>query len=470
APLADTLRAMPSIDVVFNKKGDVDPEFDKAGQTVSASYLWPFQSHGSIGPSCAVADVRKDGDAIIWSASQDVYRHREAIAQLLHMDDSKVIIVYTHGSGCYGHNGADDAGADAALISSVIGRPVRVQWMREDEHAWAPRGSPLLVDLRARLSPEGEVLAWDLKSRSMTFSSRFRYYGKQQSGYVLAAQLAGERADTAIVAEPGRILNTSMTSSTVSPYAFANARTTICALPTAEPHPLRPSELRSVSAIAATFAIESFIDELAVAAKQDPIAFRQAHLNDTRARDVLADVAKLAGWETLPKQGSADGDAGFARGRGVALGLNNTYVAAVAEVIVNLSTGEIKVARLSLAHDCGLIINPDGVKSQIEGNLVQATSRTLFEEVTWDESKITSTDWASYRISKFGEVPETRVSLIDRPSLPSTGAGEPASLPVGAAIGNAVFDAIGIRMRQVPFTPARVKEAMADKLSMQKLH
>jgi CO/xanthine dehydrogenase Mo-binding subunit len=267
-PLADTLRAMPSIDVVFNKKGDVDPEFDKPGQTVSASYLWPFQSHGSIGPSCAVADVGKDGTATIWSAGQDVYRHRDALAQLLHTEPAKVRIIYTHGSGCYGHNGADDVGADAALISQQIGRPVRVQWTREDEHGWAPRGSPFLVDLRARLSPEGRVLAWDLKSRSMTFSSRFRYYGKQQSGYVLAAQLAGERADTAIVAEPGRILNTSMTSSTVTLYAFANARTTICALPTAEPHPLRPSELRSVSAIAATFAIESFVDELALGASQ----------------------------------------------------------------------------------------------------------------------------------------------------------------------------------------------------------
>jgi nicotinate dehydrogenase subunit B len=248
--LAATLRAMPSIDVVVNSAGNIEDGIKAAVRTLSATYLWPFQSHGSIGPACAVADVRPDG-ATIWSSTQDVYAQREAVARLLKLPNENVRIVYFEGSGCYGHNGADDANGDAALISQEIGQPVRVQHMRHDEHGWAPRGAPYLVDLRAGLGADGNVVAWDLQSFALTHSSRYRHYatrnGTRPSGYLLATQLSGGEVDVPLIAEPGRILNAGSISGTVPPYKFENSRTLIHALPTIAPHPLRPTEFRTVA-------------------------------------------------------------------------------------------------------------------------------------------------------------------------------------------------------------------------------
>lgn len=364
--LAATLRAMPSIDVVVNSAGNVEDGIKAADRTLSATYLWPFQSHGSIGPACAVADVRPDR-ATIWSSTQDVYAQREAVARLLELPTESVRIIYFEGSGCYGYNGTDDANGDAALISREIGQPVRVQHMRHDEHGWAPRGAPYLVDLRAGLGSDGNVIAWDLQAFALTHSARYRHYttrtGIRPSGYLLATQLSGGEVDVPLIAEPGRILNAGSISGTVPPYAFGNSRTLIHALPTIAPHPLRPTEFRTVAASGAVFAVESFVDELAAAAGRDPVEFRLAHLKDSRAIEVVKAAAALAQWDTRPspKRGGTT-----RAGRGIATALNNTYVAAVAEVEVDKSA-QIHVHRISLAHDCGLIINPDGLRNQIEG-------------------------------------------------------------------------------------------------------
>jgi CO/xanthine dehydrogenase Mo-binding subunit len=462
ADLATTLRGMPSVDVVTRSTGKLDEGFQAAARTFNATYLWPFQSHGSIGPSCAVADVRADGTATVWSSTQDVYKQREAVARLLKIPTGNVRIVYVEGSGCYGHNGSDDANGDAALLSQEVGRPVRVQWMRHDEHGWAPRGAPLLVDLRAGLSAQGAITAWDFQSWALTHSARYRHYGKRVSGYLLATKLSGGEVDVPLIAEAGRIINNGATSGTIPTYSFPHARTLIHGLPTKEPHPLRPTELRSVAALAAVFAVESFVDELAAAAGQDPLQFRLSHLKDARSIRVLNEAARLSEWQprSSPRPRDRDANATVLSGRGIAHALNNTYVAAVADVDVDTMSGRIRVRRLCLAHDCGLVINPDGLRNQIEGNLVQATSRSLFEKVRWDNTRVTSTDWRTYPILKFPDVPYLRISLIDNPSTRSTGAGEPATLPVAAAIANAVFDATGARLRHGPFTPERVKTSM----------
>jgi CO/xanthine dehydrogenase Mo-binding subunit len=409
-----------------------------------------------------VADVRPDG-ATIWSSTQDVYAQREAVARLLKLPNESVRIIYFEGSGCYGHNGADDANGDAALISQEIGRPVRVQHMRHDEHGWAPRGAPYLVDLRAGLGADGKIVAWDLQSFALTHSARYRHYetrnGTRPSGYLLATQLSGGEVDVPLIAEPGRILNAGSISGAVPPYDFVNSRALIHALPTIAPHPLRPTEFRTVAASGAVFAVESFIDELAAAIGRDPVEFRLAHLKDARAIEVVKAAAALAQWETRPSPKPRNGTARIARG--MATALNNTYVAAVAEVEVD-TTGQIHVHRISVAHDCGLIINPDGLRNQIEGNLIQATSRALLEEVKWEGSRVITVDWLSYPILRFPDVPDVRIALINRPEVRSTGAGEPASMPVGAAIANAVFDATGARLRQAPFTPERVRLALND--------
>jgi nicotinate dehydrogenase subunit B len=459
--LAATLRAMPTADAVTKISGKLDDGFVAATRIVSATYLWPFQSHGSIGPSCAVADVRQDGTATIWSATQDIYMQREAVARLLKIPTGNVRIIYVEGSGCYGHNGSDDANGDAALLSQEVGRPVRVQWMRHDEHAWAPRGAPLLVDLRAGLNAAGAVTAWDFQSWALTHSGRYRHYGKRVSGYLLASQLSGREIDVPLVVESGRIINTAAISGTSPNYNFPHARTLVHGLPTTEPHPLRPTEFRSVSALAAVFAVESFIDELAVAGGQDPLQFRISHLQDPRSIRALQEVARLSDWQPRSASKSRDHNGRLLSGRGVAQASYNTYVAAVADVDVDSASGEIHVRRIYMAHDCGMIVNPDGLRSQIEGNLIQAASRSLLEEVKWDSAKVTSVDWSTYPILKFPAIPELRISLIDNPDTASSGAGEAATMPVGAAIANAVFDAVGARLRRGPFTPTRVKAAMA---------
>jgi CO/xanthine dehydrogenase Mo-binding subunit len=457
--------------------GDVDTALAGAARQVTASYFTPFQMHGAIGPSCGVADVRAEPDpvtgiqATVWSGTQGVYELQGAIAQMLNLPPAAVHVIYVEAAGCYGHNGADDAAADAAFISSVAGSPVRVQWMRQDEHGWEPLGPAMAHSMKGGLDSNGNVVAWDHDVYTPTHNSR----PENSAGNLLTGQFLGFLPSPL----PSLPTNAGTRNGPVN-YNFANNRLTenqvrsfvTVSGSTTPASPLtwlipRSSALRSLGGLSNSFANESFMDEMAAAAGADPLAFRLKYLSgDPRAADVLLAMAKQAGWE---KGISAPGP-GMGRGISYLQYENNlTYVAAYAEVDVNTTTGVVQVTRVIVAHDCGLIINPDGLRNQIEGNVIQATSRTLMEEVQFDQTGITSLAWDSntlyrgtqYPILRFDQVPSVEIVLIDRPSQPAWGAGEPVSESIPGAIGNAVFNATGVRMRTLPFTPARVLAALA---------
>ncbi|MDI3340299.1 MAG: molybdopterin-dependent oxidoreductase [Sphaerobacter sp.] len=432
------------------RQGDVEAALAGAAVRLEATYQVPYQMHGSIGPSCAVADVR-DGEATVYSSTQGVYPLRGALAQLLGLPEEKVRVIHVEGAGCYGHNGFDDVAADAALLSQAVGKPVRVQWMRHDEHGWEPKGPAMVIQVSGGLDGQGNVVAWDYAVWTPTHSTR---PGKQ-AGNLLAGQLVDPPAP------PAKNSNTGGDRNANHNYAFPNNRIIAHWLASS---PLRQSALRSLGAFANVNAVEGFMDELAAAAKIDPVAFRLKYLTDPRAIDVLKAAAEKAGWESRPSPNPANGSGDVVRGRGVAYAQYEgeyAYVAAVAEVEVNRQSGEIRVPRVVVAHDCGIIVNPDGLKNQIEGNVIQGVSRMLKERVTFDRARVTSLDWSSYPILTFPEVPEVEIVLIDRPDQSPLGAGEPAISPVGASIANAFFDATGVRLREIPFTPDRVKAALA---------
>ncbi len=445
--LYPTLRAMQTTDKTLMDVGDVGGALAGAAKTAHATYEWPFQMHGSIGPSCAVADVRPDG-ATIWCASQGVFALRPALAQLLKLPPEQVRVIFAEGAGCYGHNGVDDAAADAALLSQAVGRPVRVQWMRHDEHGWEPKGCPMVMDVRGGLDTQAAVIAWDYAVWSPTHSSR----PAGNAGNTLPGQLVGLAPKTVFIGGDRNARHS---------YVFPNTRVIIHWLPTV---PLRVSALRGLAAPQNSFANESFMDELAAAAGTDPVEFRLRHLKDPRAVAVVEAAAKLAGWQRRPSPKPGTGSAAVATGRGIAYAQyenDQAYVAMVAEVTVNRRTGAVRVMKVFVAHDCGLVINPDGVKNQIEGNVVQTISRTLKEEVRFDRSRVTSLDWRGYPILTFAEAPDDiEITLINRPEERAMGAGEPAACPVPAAVANAIYDATGARLRRVPLTPEHVKAAL----------
>jgi CO/xanthine dehydrogenase Mo-binding subunit len=432
-------------DEVTSNVGDAAEALGQGARKVAATYDFPIHTHGSMGPSCAIAEI-KDGKLTSWSASQATHNLRKQLAKMLDMPLDNVRCIYFEGSGCYGRNGHEDAAADAALLAKLTGRPVRVQWSRADEHGWDPKGPPTLIDLRAALDGAGNVTAWE---------SEF-FIPQAAGGFnvpLVAATLAGLPYDPHIA--PGNIIRNSDI-----PYRFANIRTTCHRL---ESTPFTPSWIRTPGRMQNTYANECFMDELAAAAGVDPIDFRLKYLDpaDTRGLECLNRVATLAKWDKRPSPRSGQsGD--VLRGRGVSYckyELVRTYVAAVAEVEVNRATGEIRCTRFYLAHDCGQIVNPDGLKNQLEGNVIQTLSRTLVEELKFSRSTVTSLDWESYPILRFPQVPEIVMDLIDRPTTPPWGAGEPAAAVVPSAISNAVFDATGVRLRSVPYTPDRVKAA-----------
>jgi nicotinate dehydrogenase subunit B len=433
------LRNQGTVDEVSFDQGDVDSALDAADTQVEASYSQPFQAHASIGPSCAVADVTPNG-ATIWSSTQGPYPLREALADLLDMPEEAVRVIYAEGSGSYGHNGADDAAADAALISKKLGRPVRVQWSRSDEFRWEPYAPAMVMDLRAALDVEGHITAWVHDVWSPTHGNR-PHLGNQ----LLAGQLAYGLRPPAPQWFGGGDRNAPVD------YALSNQRVVAHWL---RELPLRTSSMRTLGGAANVFANESFMDELAHAAQIDPLDFRLRHLEDERGRVVLQAAAERAGWGQPLPDGAGRGLA-FARYEN-----DGAYVATVAEVEVDPETGTTRVVRLVSAHDCGLIVNPDGVANQIEGNLIQSLSRALFEEITFDENHITSADWDTYRILRFSDLPQIEVILINRPDEPLVGAGEPASVCTAAAVANAIFSACGARLRQIPLTPDRVREAI----------
>jgi nicotinate dehydrogenase subunit B len=410
---------------------------------LAATYDFAVHTHGSIGPSCAVAQFR-DGRLTVWSASQATHNLRGQLARMMDLKPENVRCIYIEGSGCYGRNGHEDAAADAALLAREMQVPVRVQWMREDEHGWDPKGPPVLHDMRAALDARGEVLAWESE---VYIPER----PKSRNVKLLAAELADLPHEDA---NPGN-LHQGM----AIPYTMPNVRATAHWL---SDTPLRVSWIRTPGRMQNTFANECFLDELAAAAGADPLAFRLARLDDPRGAELLQRLGVVSSW--APRR--APRDAGpIARGRGLAYiryDLARTYVAAVAEVEVDRGTGRVRASRFFVVQDCGQVINPDGVRNQIEGNIVQTTSRTLLEEIRFDRSRVTSVDWKSYPILRFSDVPEVLVELIDRPTQPPWGAGEPSAAVVPAAIANAVFDATGARLRSVPLRPAKVLAALKE--------
>jgi nicotinate dehydrogenase subunit B len=447
ARLYEHVRATKVVkDEVTSNIGNTAEALGQGAKKLEATYDFAIHTHGSMGPSCAVAEI-KDGKLTSWSASQATHSLRKQLAQMLSVPLDDVRCIYFEGSGCYGRNGHEDAAADAALLAKATGRPVRVQWSRADEHGWDPKGPPTLIDLRAALDGAGNVTAWE---------SEF-FIPQSAGGFnvpLVAATLAGLPYDQHIA--PGNIIRNSDI-----PYKFANIKTTCHRL---ESTPFTPSWIRTPGRMQNTYANECFMDELAVAAGVDPLEFRLRYIDtaDARGIECLNRVATLAKWDKRPSPRSGQSGDDVVRGRGVTYckyELVRTYVAAVAEVEVKRSTGEIRCTRFYLAHDCGQIINPDGLKNQLEGNVIQTLSRTLIEELKFNRSTVTSLDWETYPILKFPQVPEIVMDLIDRPTTPPWGAGEPAAAVVPSAISNAVFDATGLRLRSIPYTPEKVKAA-----------
>lgn len=443
----DWMRAGPfQQDEAVVKKGEAATLLASASQKLNGTYYWPLQTHGSMGPSCGVADVR-DGKATIWSASQATHRLRRINARILGLPVENVRVIYLDGAGCYGMNGHDDAAVDAAMISKALGRPVRVQWSREDEHGWDPKGPPQLLSLEASLGPDGRMNAW-----------RTEMWLPRATANLPNIPLLGPEA--AGIAQPMGISTGLISQNASPPYAVANVEVLVHWL---KDSPLRPSNIRAPGKIANSFAVESFIDDLASRAGKDPVAFRLDGLADPRGIEVVKRTAALLGWDSRPSPKPAS-TGNLATGRGISYvhyKFNETYVGIGMEVEVERSSGAIKVRKIVCAHDCGLVINPDALRQQVEGNILQTLSRTLFEEVVFDRSRVTSVDWASYPILTFPDVPEMVIEVIDRPHEPPLGAGEAACAPVPAALANAIFDATGARLRTVPFTPERMKEALA---------
>jgi nicotinate dehydrogenase subunit B len=436
------LRANPSTPRTLIDKGDVDAAIAAAEKPMQRTYVWPYQMHGSIGPSCAVADVGED-QVRVWSGTQNPHLLRADLALLLRRPDSEIDVIRMEAAGCYGRNCADDVSADAVLLSRAVGRPVRVQLTREQEHAWEPKGTAQLMDVNGGLRADGSVAGYD-------FVTRYPSNGAP----TLALLLTGTIAPVPAVFEMGD-------RTAIPPYDYDAMRVVAHDMPPI----VRASWFRGVSALPNTFAHESYIDELATEAGVDPIEYRLRYLKDPRAIDLVNAVAKRADWAPRPhwQEPAADGE--IVRGRGFAYalyvhsqfpGFGAAWSAWIADVAVNKSTGDVSVTRVVAGQDSGLMINPEGIRHQIHGNVIQSTSRALMEEVSFERGSVTSREWGGYPIITFPDVPAIDVLMLPRPDQPPLGVGESASVPSAAAIANAIFDATGVRFRELPFTPERI--------------
>jgi CO/xanthine dehydrogenase Mo-binding subunit len=450
---------------------DVDQRLAQAEHVLKATYLHPFQMHASMGSSCAVADV-KAGKATIWSPTQSAYPTRNGSALLLGLPPADVRVIFTRGSGCYGINGADTVSYDAALLSQAVGKPVRVQLSRKDEMAWENYGMAFAVDQRVGIDAFGTIVAWDYEGWSASLGGRPGY---DRPGNVITGQLAGfETAPftpRSPAPEPGGSFNN---NSNAAPSYVAGCVGGRCGgagtvkservLSHTVKSPFFTGPLRSPSRLQNTFAHESFMDEIAAHVKADPVAYRLRHLSDPRLKHVVQEAARAARWSPRPSPTAAMPRTGIASGRGlscVAYEGDNGYVAMVAEVDVDLASGRVTARRFVVAQDCGPISNPDGMRNQIEGGALQGMSRALGEEVTWDDQRVTSIDWRTFHSLPLGfAIPEIESVLVNRTDVEATGAGETAITIVAAALGNAIFDATGARIREIPFTPERVKAAL----------
>ncbi len=482
ASFYDYLRNQKSTrDTLLVDSKDVDQKLASAGAVIKATYHYPYQMHGSMGSSCAVADVQGD-HATLYSPTQAVWHQKGSAAILLGLKPENVRVIFRRGAGCYGLNGADTVTFDAALLSQAVGKPVRVQLTRKEEMAWGENyGFAFVIDERAALDSQGNIAAWDHESWSAVLGNR---PGTSTPGNVITGMLAGFAPEPFAARSPApapRAYNNN--SNGVASYMAGNVGGSAKGTGTIQSErslthniasPFFTGPLRSPARLQNTFAHECFMDELASAAKADPVAFRLRHLSDERLSNVVKAAAKAANWDARPSPSSRSSAAGMtsgmtsgmAEGRGmscVAYEGDNGFAAMIAEVEVNRSTGAVAVKRIFISNDSGPISNPDGLRNQIEGGALQGMSRALLEEVTWDEQKVTSVDWRTYRTLPLGfAIPKIEVVLLDRPDRDATGAGETSITIVAAAIGNAIFDATGARLRQVPFTPERVKAALAQ--------
>ena len=417
-----------------------------ANATHEATYRRPYQMHGAIGPSCAVG-LLQEGKLTVWAHSQGMFPLRNAIAEMVGMERESVRCIHMEGSGCYGHNGADDAGADAALLARAMpGRPVRVQWMREEEHSWEPYGPAMVTRARASLD-NGRITGWEYDVWSNTHSTRPGKAGDLGPATLLAKPFAPSPPRGIPQPEGGGDRNA------IPLYAIPRTRVMHRFIPEM---PLRVSALRALGAYMNVFSIESFMDELAAAAQVDPVEFRLRHLEDPRAVDVVKNVARRFGWESFARSRGRGRGFAFARYKNLA-----AYFAIAMEVDVARESGEIRIGRVVAAVDSGEAVNPDGIRNQVEGGIVQSISWTMLEEVTWDRRRITSRDWGRYPILRFAHVPASiDVDIIDRPGQPFLGTGEASQGPAAAALANALADATGVRMREIPLDPPRVRAAL----------
>jgi nicotinate dehydrogenase subunit B len=468
----DHLQKQPAHDVLSVDSQDVEPQLTAASSVVRAKYTYPYQMHGSVGASCAVADVKPES-ATVWSATQSAYPTRSIIAKLLNMPPDKVRVIYTRGSGCYGLNGADAVSFDAAILSQAVGRPVRLQFSRQDEMMWENFGAACVVEHRAGLANDGRIVAWDREDWVASLGNRPGY---DRPGNVITGVLLGyepEPLEPRSAKPPvGKFRNQSNTM----PSYFAGCVGGSCggggtirserALTHTVRSPFFTGPLRSPLRIQNTFANECFMDELCAHAKADPVAFRLQHLQNSRVIGVLKAAANAASWQARTSPRADITRAQTVSGRGIACVAyegDNGYAALIAEVDVDLETGTVWPKRFVIALDCGPVSNPDGLRNQTEGGILQGMSRALVEEVIWDKKRVTSIDWETYNSLHLDyEMPMVEMVFVTPADVPATGAGETAITVTPAAIGNAIFDATGARLRDLPFTPSRVKAALLE--------
>jgi CO/xanthine dehydrogenase Mo-binding subunit len=439
---------------ITQNHGSVDSVFDQAQarglRVIEAEYEWPFQSHASMGPACAIVDAKADS-ATLWTGSQKPHYARDVVAALLGLDPEKVIGNWRMGPGSYGRNDAGDAAADAAILSKAVGRPVRVQYMRNEGHGWDPKAPASIHRVRAAVDSSGKIIAHEFMTKAFSILDIMSNEGKP--AYTLAGHLLG------YALEPIQDFGAPVDS-----YAFEHKRVGWETIPPLldRASPLRTSHMRATASPQCHFASEQFIDELAVATRSDPIDFRMRYMTDPRDVDVIKAAAERAGWQPRRSTRIARTGTASVTGRGIAMAQKNgTTVAIIADVRVDRSTGQVRPVSFVVAHDCGLIVNPEGLRRTIEGNLIQTTSRTLCEEVKFDRNNVTSVDWESYPIGDITTAPESvEIVLLNRPDKSSGGAGEATCRAVAGALANAVFDATGARIRRAPLTPERVKAAL----------
>jgi nicotinate dehydrogenase subunit B len=450
--LYDHIRKAPvrKREIGGKETGNVDDAFKAAARVIEAEYEWPFQSHACMGPACAVVEI-KDGNVTCWTGSQKPHFVRNGIALTLGIPNEKVRAIWQVGPGSYGRSDADDAAMDAAVLANAVGKPVRVQYTREQATAWDPKGPASIHRARAAIDASGNVIAYEFTSKG------FSRIDVNTNGGAPWDTLAGQLRDVPLKSGDGFGVP-------AESYEFANKRLAWETIPPLleRGSPLRSAHLRDPVGPQVHFASESFMDEVAAALNLDPVELRLRHVKEPRDVAVIKAAAEKAGWQPRPSP-RRDQTGNKVSGRGIAYSQRNgTRCAIVAEVDIDRTTGRIWARRFTIAHDCGQIINPDGLKHTIEGNIVQGVSRTLWEEVKFDERNVTTVDWVTYPILDITETPEAiDIVLINHPEIAPSGAGEPSIRPVAAAIANAIFDATGVRIRRVPFSPDRVKQSLS---------